>query len=102
MRKTLLAIAAATAVFATGAMISAPAHAITISTPAGVAAAIDDTNLAENVAYVCRRVRVCGYYGCTWRRRCYNTRPYYRPYYQPRYYGHRHRHGYRHRYYRRY
>ncbi|MGE0565246.1 MAG: hypothetical protein AB7O50_12095 [Pseudolabrys sp.] len=80
MRKTLLALAAAVAVFAAGSMFTAPANAMTFSTPAGVAEAIDDTNLAENVAYVCRRVRVCGPYGCTWRRHCYHTRPYHRPY----------------------
>ena len=95
MRKTLLALCAAVNVFAAGALTTGTASAITLSSPAGIAAAIDDTSLAENVAYVCRRVRVCGPYGCTWRRQCYHTRPYYRPYYRS------YRHHYRgHRYYR--
>lgn len=80
MRKTMLALCAAFAVFTAGALMSGTAQAMTVSTPAGIAAAIDDTSLAENVAYVCRRVRRCGPYGCVWRRYCYNTRPYYRPY----------------------
>ena len=64
MRKTLLALCAAVTVFAAGALTTGTASAITLSSPAGIAAAIDDTSLAENVAYVCRRVRVCGPYGC--------------------------------------
>lgn len=94
MRKILLALCAAVTVFAAGAMTTGTASAMTVSSPAGVAAAIDDTSLAENVAYVCRRVRVCGRYGCTWRRQCYHTRPAYRPYYRS------YRHHNRHRYYR--
>lgn len=98
MRKTLLTLCAAIAVSAAGALTAGTASAMTLSSPAGIAAAIDDTSLAENVAYVCRRVRVCGPYGCTWRRQCYQTRPAYRPYYRP--YRHHYRHHHRHRYYR--
>lgn len=100
MRKTLLALCAAVAVMAAGAATTGTASAMTVTSPAGVAAAIDDTSLAENVAYVCRRVRVCGPYGCGWRRSCYHTRPYYRPYYRPHYrpYYRPYRHHYR--YYR--
>lgn len=79
MRKTLLALAASIAIMTAGTLVSGSAQAMTISTPAGVAAAIDDTNLAQDVAYVCRRVWACGPYGCGWRRSCYWTRPY-RPY----------------------
>jgi hypothetical protein len=97
MRKIMLALGAAIAVFAAGTLTTGSASAMTVSSPAGIAAAIDDASLAENVAYVCRRVRVCGPYGCGWRRQCYNTRPYYRPYYRPYHRPYRH---YRYRHYR--
>jgi hypothetical protein len=90
MRRLILAIAATVAVLAAGALAPGRAEAMALSMPAAVQAAIDETNLAESVAYVCRRVWRCGPYGCGWRRYCYYTRPHYRPY---RYY--------RHRYYRR-
>lgn len=88
MRTYLLALFAAAAVIVSGAILPGPANAMALSTPAGIAAAADSTSLAENVAYVCRRVRVCGPYGCTWRRQCYHTRPY-RPHRSYRYRYHR-------------
>lgn len=87
MRGYLLALCAAAAFVAAGSIMTGPANAMALSTPAGIAAAAEGVDLAENVAYVCRRVRVCGPYGCTWRRQCYHTRPY-RPHraYRYRYY----------------
>jgi hypothetical protein len=91
MRRFILSVAAAVAIMAAGALAPDRAEAMALSTPAGIQAAIDDTSLAQDVAYVCRRVWRCGPYGCGWRRSCYWT--------GPRYYGPR-RH-YRQRYYRR-
>jgi hypothetical protein len=74
------------------------ADAMTMSTPAGIAAAVDSTSLAQDVAYYCRRVWRCGPYGCGWRRICGWTGP---RYYGRYYYGRPYRYGYRHRYWRR-
>jgi hypothetical protein len=49
--------------------------------------AIQNGNPVEKVAYVCRRVRVCGPNGCGWRRQCYETGPRYYPGYGYRGYG---------------
>lgn len=93
MRRIVLATAATLALLAAGSLAPGRAEAMTISTPAGIAAAVDATGLAQDVAYVCRRVWRCGPYGCGWRRFCYHTGPrYYRgPYYR----GHRYYRGYR-------
>jgi len=93
MRRLILAGAAALALMAAGSLAPDRAEAMTLSTPAGIAAAVDSTSLAQNVAYVCRRVWRCGPYGCGWRRSCYWTGG-------PRYYGGSHYYG-RPRYYRR-
>lgn len=92
MRRIVLATAATLALLAAGSLAPGRAEAMTISTPAGIAAAVDATGLAQDVAYVCRRVWRCGPYGCGWRRACWWTGG-------PRYYGP----GpyWRHRYYRR-
>ena len=82
MRRTILATAATLAVLAAGSLAPSRAEAMALSTPAGIQAAIDGTSLAQDVAYVCRRVWRCGPYGCGWRRYCYWTGPH-------RYYGHR-------------
>lgn len=100
MRRIVLATAATFALLAAGALAPGRAEAMTISTPAGIAAAVDATGHTQDVAYVCRRVWRCGPYGCGWRRACWWTGGpgyYYggRPYWRHRYYG-----GYRHRYYR--
>jgi hypothetical protein len=87
MRKFLIAVAAAGTVLLAGALSSTPADAMTLPAPAGMNSAIADSSVVDDVRYVCRRYRVCGYYGCRWRSRCYYTRSYYRP---------------RYRYYRRY
>lgn len=84
MRRTILAIAATLAVLAAGSLAPDRAEAMTVSTPAGIQAAINGTSLAQDVAYVCRRVWRCGPYGCGWRRYCYRTGPH--PYWRHRYY----------------
>ena len=73
MRRTTLAISTTLAVLAAGALLPSSANAMTISTPAAVAAAVDETSLAQDVAYVCNRFWRCGPYGCGWRRSCYWT-----------------------------
>ena len=83
MRRTILAAAATVAVLAGAALAPQSAEAMTLPAPAGIAAAAQGNNLAQDVAYVCRRVWRCGPYGCGWRRSCYWTAPrYYRPYYR--------------------
>jgi hypothetical protein len=91
MRRTVLAAAATAAVLAGAALMPQTAEAMPLPAAAGIAAAVQENTLAQDVAYVCRRVWRCGPYGCGWRRSCYWTgRRYWRPH---RYY--------RHRYYRR-
>jgi len=93
MRRIVLATAATLALLAAGSLAPSRAEAMPVSSPAGIAAAVDAAGLAQDVAYVCRRVWRCGPYGCGWRRHCYYTGPrYYRgPYYR----GHRYYRGYR-------
>jgi hypothetical protein len=69
MRRISITIAIACAVIAANAAGSA--NAMTISTPAAVMAAIEGTNVVEEVAYACRRIRRCNVYGvCRVRRVC--------------------------------
>lgn len=92
MRRTILAAAATLAVLVGGALTPQSAEAMTLPAPAGIAAAAQENTLAQDVAYVCRRVWRCGPYGCGWRRSCYYTRPYRysRPYpYYRRHYHYR-------------
>jgi hypothetical protein len=85
MRRYVLAAATALTVLIAGALAPQSAHAMTLTTSAGIANAVDTTSLAQDVAYICRRVRVCGPYGCGWRRSCgYVGGPYYGP---RRFYG---------------
>ncbi len=79
MRRTVLALSAGLAVFAAASFTATRADAMTLAAPAGIAAAIDGSSLAQDVAYVCRRVWRCGYWGCGWRRACYWTGGYYGP-----------------------
>jgi hypothetical protein len=89
MRRIILAAAAALAVMAAGSFAPDRAEAMTVSTPAGIAAAVDANGLTQDVAYSCRRVWRCGPYGCGWRRVCWGGPRYYggRGYYGHRYYG---------------
>jgi hypothetical protein len=78
MRRILLAMSATAAVLAAASLAPTSASAMALSSPAAIGAAIDTGSLAQDVAYVCRRVRVCGPYGCGWRRSCFWTGPRYR------------------------
>lgn len=86
MRRTVLYAAATFAILAGAALLPQSAEAMTLPAPAGITAAAEGTNLAQEVAYICRRVWRCGPYGCGWRRACYWTGPrYYRRYYRRHY-----------------
>ena len=74
MRRTVLATAATLAILAVGSLVPNRAEAMTVTTPIGIQAAIDGTNLVQDVA--CRRVWRCGPYGCGWRRVCWRAAPY--------------------------
>ncbi len=94
MRRIVLATAATLALLVAGSFAPNRAEAMTVTTPTGLAAALEGSNLAQDVAYVCRRVHRCGPYGCGWRRVCWWTGggPYYYgggPYYGRRYYHRR-------------
>jgi hypothetical protein len=78
MRRILLAIAATMAILSAAALLPNRAEAMTLPAPAGIGAAIVDTSVTEEAAYVCRRV----WNGYRWTRACF-WRPgggYYRPY----------------------
>jgi hypothetical protein len=79
MRRIVLATAATLAILVVGSFVPNRAEAMTVTTPVGLVAALDGTNLAQDVAYVCRRLWRCGPYGCGWRRACWWTGggPYY-------------------------
>ena len=90
MRRMMLSAAAALALLAAAAFLPNRAEAMTIAAPVGLQAAIGD-RLAEDAAYLCRRVWRCGYYGCGWRRACYwGPGPYYGYGYAPRPYWRHH------------
>jgi hypothetical protein len=79
MRRIILTTAATLAILAAGALVPNRADAMTVTMPVGIHKAIDGTNLAQDIAYVCRRVWRCGPWGCGWRRACWWTGPrYYR------------------------
>ncbi len=89
MRKWILLAVLTAGLFSMASLGANRAEAMTIGTPAGVGIAAGEADLAQDVAYVCRRVWRCGPYGCGWRRACW-----WRPggyYYGPRwgYYGYR-------------
>jgi hypothetical protein len=83
MRRIVLTTAATLAIIA--AASTNRADAMTAPMPAGIAKAIDGTNLAQDVAYICRRVWRCGPWGCGWRRHCWWTGPRYPYAYRYRY-----------------
>jgi hypothetical protein len=94
VRKFLLAGVLAAGFVAAGSLAPGSAQAMTISTPAGVAKAVNGSTV-DKVAYVCRRV----WTRWGWRRSCYWRPGYYgyrHHYYRPYRYGYRyHRYGYR-------
>lgn len=77
MRKTLLSLTAATAIVAAASV--APASAMTVGTASGIQAAIADTSVLDEVAYVCRHRYYSSRRVCWWRPGGYGG-------------GHRHRH----------
>ena len=73
MRKILLSIAVASTIVAAASV--APASAMTVGTAFGIQAAIDDTSVVEDVAYVCRHRYWSSRRVCWWRPGGFN-RPY--------------------------
>jgi hypothetical protein len=65
MRTTLLSLTAATAI-ATAAALS-PAQAMTVGTASGIEAALADTSVLDDVAYVCRHRFYSSRRVCWWR-----------------------------------
>ena len=82
MHKSLLSLAAATAIASTAALLPTRANAMGVGTAAAIEMAAADLDMMESVAYVCRH-RGYSRRACWW----VPGRRYYRPY--------------RHRYYRR-
>lgn len=83
MHRTVLAAAATLTILAGAALMPQSAEAMPAA-PTGLATAVTGNSLAQDVAYVCRRVWRCGPYGCGWRRACYWTGP--RRHWGPHYY----------------
>jgi hypothetical protein len=89
MRKTLFATAVAT-ILSAGAFLSTGASAMTLTAPAGMRAAAEGVSTAEQVRYVCYRVRRGGVWrrACSWRpNRFVGAGPAYYGYGYPYYYG---------------
>ena len=101
MRKLFLMAALIAGFAAVGSLLPRQANAMTISTPSAVQQALGDGTAIEQVRYVCRRVRRCGYRGCYTTRQCFNRPNYYYGGYgyrsYPRYYGGSRHRGHRHR-----
>jgi hypothetical protein len=79
MRRFFLTMAALAAIVLVPAAFATSANAMTNPLPAGLANAVQDVNVAEQMAYVCRRR--CNWRGCF--RRCWYSGPvyyYHRPY----------------------
>jgi len=84
MRRTAILFSATLAILAAGSLAPTRASAMTLPAPSALQATIDNSSMAQDVAYICRRVWRCGYWGCGWRRACYWSGP---RFYGPRYYG---------------
>ena len=65
MRKILLSLTAASAIVAGASIV--PASAMTVGTAAGIQAAIADTSVLDEVAYVCRHRYYSSRRVCWWR-----------------------------------
>ncbi len=76
MRRILFSLAAAAILSAAS---LAPAKAMTPGTAAGILGAVQDTNLVEDVRYVCRHRWQTSRRVCWWT----PSRPHYRPYHRP-------------------
>jgi hypothetical protein len=83
--RLILAATAAAAILSGSSLLASRADAMTITAPAGMRAAIEDSSAVEQTAYVCYR------HG--WRRVCSWHRPHrvYRHYYPRARWGWRHR-----------
>ena len=75
MRRTVLATAATLAILVVGSLVPNRAEAMTVTTPIGIQAATDGTNLVQDIALVCQQRWRCGPYGCGWGRVCWRTGP---------------------------
>jgi hypothetical protein len=84
MRRIVLICTAAAAIVTAGAFAPSGARAMPVTSPATLGVTLPDESLAENVAYYCRRLWRCGYYGCGWRRACAWTPGYYAYGFYPR------------------
>jgi hypothetical protein len=71
MRKMFLTAAMIAGFAAAGSLMPSQANAMAISSPAAVQQALGEGSMAEQVRYVCYRVRHCGWRGCHWRRSCH-------------------------------
>ena len=89
MRKWILLAVMTAGIFSMASLTPNRAEAMAIGAPAGLSAALEESTLAQDVAYVCRRVWRCGPYGCGWRRNCWWTGG---GYYRGGGWGWRHRH----------
>jgi hypothetical protein len=76
MRKILLSLTAASAIVAAASVV--PASAMTIGTAAGIQAAIADTTLLDEIAYVCRHRTYRTSRVCWWRPGGYGHRRHWR------------------------
>ena len=76
MRKILLSLTAASAIVAAASI--APASAMTVGTASGIQAAIDDTSVRGEVAYVCRHRYYSSRRVCWWTPRWPLSPPYWR------------------------
>jgi hypothetical protein len=65
MRKILLSLTAASAIVAAASVV--PASAMTVGTAASIQAAIADTSVLDEVAYVCRHRGYSSRRVCWWR-----------------------------------
>jgi hypothetical protein len=75
--RIILGAAAAAAILSGSSLLASRADAMTIAAPAGLNAAIEQTDAVEKAAYVCRRVWRFG----VWHRTCWWSGPrFYRPY----------------------
>jgi hypothetical protein len=70
MRRWIVSCIVLVGVSLAGLQMMPAAEAFTAPVSPGLAPAIQQGNLVENIQYVCRRVRRCGPNGCFWRRVC--------------------------------
>ncbi|MBX9847003.1 MAG: hypothetical protein K2Z80_34865 [Xanthobacteraceae bacterium] len=74
MRRILLSLTVASAIV-TAAALATPASAMTVGTAFGIQAAVDETRILDDVAYVCRHRYYSSRRVCWWRPGGYSWRP---------------------------